>query len=90
MFPFRPKAQPKMDAQITYPPTLRPIIYPPKDYGSVVSDDSELPFSPYTGQPYDPAWVTGGSGKTNRATIALMKSIEFRLAQRAKEQSHAE
>jgi hypothetical protein len=94
MFPFRPKARPKTDDQITYPATLHSVIYPPQG-GSVIASPP-LPISPYTGQPYDPAWVAGDSGKTNSATIALMKSIESDiklrcvLRQMTKEQGHAE
>lgn len=51
----------------------------PPQGGSVIA----LPISPYTGQPYDPAWFgeTGG-GQSNTALLALMKRIEREIDER--------
>ena len=53
----------------------------PPQGGSVIAPsqggDATLPVSPYTGEPYDPAWgYTTPGGQSNRALIALMKAIE--------------
>ena len=53
------------------PPRGGSVIAPPQD------GDATLPVSPYTGEPYDPAWgSTWPGGQSNRALIALMKAIE--------------
>jgi hypothetical protein len=84
---FSKKAQPKTEHPLTYPETLarvdedvkaRPVefasdgsvIYPPQTLGGSVS---ALPISPYTGQPYDPAWgVRIGGGPRPKSDNPLL------------------
>lgn len=55
----------------------------------VMCGDPSLPISPYTGQPYDPAWGVQMSpqGRSNRATLRLMKRLEEQIAAREQEGS---
>lgn len=52
---------------------------PLQGYGEQLegSTGENLPVSPYTGEPYDPAWgYRTGGGQSNRALLKLMKSLE--------------
>lgn len=55
----------------------------PSDEQILEARQSHPPLSPYTGQPYDPAWFSEtGGGQSNTALLTLMKRIEQEIEER--------